>query len=82
MLRAVRNLNKPRDTAPLQERVAWYTNQGYRVVSDTPNGVQLVKTKAFSFVWALFWFLFFGVGVLVYIFYYMAKRDQTVYLTA
>ncbi len=54
--------------------------QGYRVVSETETSAQLIKPKVFSFVWAFVWFLFLGVGVLVYIFYYMAKKDQTVYL--
>ena len=31
-------------------------------------------------LWATLWFLVFGIGVLIYIFYYMAKTDEIVYL--
>ena len=73
---------EPPEYAPLPQRVRWYTAHGYRVVSHTDIGVQLVKPKEFSFGWAVFWFLFFGVGVLIYVFYYAAKRDETLFLTA
>ncbi len=65
----------------LQYHIDWYVQQGYRVISQTETSAQLVKPKEFSFVWALFWFLIFGVGVLVYVFYYAAKKDATLYLT-
>ncbi len=41
---------------------------------------QLVKPKKFSFLWAILWFLLFGVGLVVYLLYYAGKKDQTVYL--
>lgn len=40
----------------------------------------MVKPKEFAFGWATFWFLMFGVGILVYIFYYMGKKDEMAYL--
>jgi len=64
----------------LRSEIDRRVRDGYRVVSETETSAQLLKPKVFSFVWALFWFLFLGVGVLVYIFYYMAKKDKTVYL--
>ena len=76
------HIGKPAAAAPLQEHIDWYVRQGYLVVSQTEGSAQLVKPKQFSFIWALFWFLWFGVGVLVYLFYYMAKKDRTVYLKA
>ena len=39
-----------------------------------------MRPKKFSFLWALLWFLLFGIGILVYVAYYLAKSDQTVYL--
>ena len=81
MLRsAVRNLSKPKDTEPVSVRVQWYVDQGYRVVSQTDAGVQLVKPKQFSFVWALLWFLCLGVGLVVYLLYYAGKKDQSVFI--
>ncbi len=64
----------------LRSEIDRYLKKGFRVVSETEMSAQLIKPKVFSFVWALFWFLFLGVGVLVYIFYYMSKKDKTVYL--
>ena len=55
-------------------------HKGYQVIQQTNTSAQLVKKKKFSFFWAFMWFLLMGVGILVYIFYYMAKRDQLVYL--
>ena len=68
------------DTAPLQGHITEYVRKGYVVQSQTETSAQLVKPKVFSFVWSFLWFLLLGVGVLVYIFYYMSKKDQTVYL--
>ena len=64
---------RPKPDEPLQAHIAWYVRGGYRVVSQTDTTAQLVKPKEFSFGWAVFWFLFFGVGVLVYLFYLRGK---------
>ncbi len=69
------------DTAALQTQINEYVRKGYVVQSQTETSAQLVKPKVFSFVWAFLWFLLLGVGVLIYIFYYMSKNDQTVYLS-
>ena len=68
------------DSAALQTQINEYVSDGYHVQSQTETSAQLLKPKVFSFVWAFIWFLLLGVGVLVYIFYYMSKNDQTVYL--
>ena len=65
----------------LQNEINDYVRRGFIVQSQTETSAQLVKPKVFSFVWAFIWFLLLGVGVLVYIFYYMSKNDQTVYLS-
>lgn len=74
-------IGKPKAEEPLQSHVDWYVRQGYRVISQTETSAQLVKPKEFSFLWAFLWFLVLGIGVVVYVFYYMAKKDKTIYLT-
>ena len=64
----------------LEEAIGRYVSWGFHVRLRTPTSAQLVKPKQFSFVWALLWFLLFGVGLLVYVFYYAAKKDVGVYL--
>lgn len=64
----------------LQKEVNKYISRGYRVVSQTGTTAQLMKPKSFSFFWAVAWFLLFGVGILIYLFYYWSKKDETVYL--
>jgi hypothetical protein len=65
----------------LQGTAAYYVQRGFRVVNQTPTSVQLVRPKKFSFLWAVAWFFLCGFGVLVYIFYYMGKRDSQIYLS-
>lgn len=66
--------------AILNAEIRRYVSNGYRVQSATSTTAQLVKPKKFSFFWALVWFLIFGVGILVYFAYYLAKKDRTVYV--
>jgi hypothetical protein len=64
----------------LDEEVMRVVRQGYQVRARTQTTAQLVRPKKFSFIWALVWFLLFGIGLIVYLLYYWGKRDQTVYL--
>ena len=64
----------------LQQRINQYIRQGYRVVSQTDTTAQLIKQKQFSCLWATLWFLLFGIGILIYLFYYASKRDEQIYL--
>jgi hypothetical protein len=64
----------------LQREIESYLRSGYHVVSQTDTTAQMVKPKVFSFVWAFLWFLVFGVGVIVYILYYISKKDQVGYI--
>lgn len=64
----------------LDRQVKRYIKRGFRVVSRTDTTAQLVQPKKFSFLWALLWFLAFGVGLIVYLLYYAGKKEQTVYL--
>ena len=71
-------------TAILEERIGQLVRHGYRVISRTQTTAQLVKPKEFSLLWALLWLLVtlcvFGLGILIYLFYYLAQKDTTVYL--
>lgn len=53
-----------------------YLKDGYRIAHQDSERIQLIRPKKFSFGWAIFWFLFLGVGLLVYVLYYMAKKDD------
>ena len=72
----------PVDIHPaLSKEIQKYVRKGYRVVYQTATTAQLVKPKGFSCFWALAWLFIFGVGLLVYIFYYLAKKDKILYLS-
>ena len=66
--------------AILDKEIRKYVKRGYKVASRTDTSVQLVKPKKFSFLWALLWFLVFGIGLVVYLIYYWAKKDDQLYL--
>jgi len=74
-------IGKPGADKPLQQHINWYVGQGYRIIAQTETSAQLIKPKQFSLIWALLWFLLFGIGLIVYIIYYAAKKDKAVYLT-
>jgi hypothetical protein len=72
----------PVDIHPaLSKEIQKYVRKGYRVVHQTATTAQLVKPKGFSCFWALAWLFVFGVGLLVYIFYYLSKKDKILYLS-
>jgi protein-S-isoprenylcysteine O-methyltransferase Ste14 len=64
----------------LEEEVAEYMRDGFFVRTRTATTAQPVKPKKFSFIWALLWLLLFGVGLIVYLIYYAAKRDEGRYV--
>lgn len=55
-----------------------YMNDGYVVALRTDNQLQMVKKKTFNFILAFLGLLCWGFGLLVYIFYYMWKKDDIV----
>lgn len=71
-------------TAILEQHIGQLVRHGYRVISRTETTAQLVKPKEFSLLWALLWLgvtlCVFGLGILIYLFYYLAQKDKTVYL--
>lgn len=66
--------------AVLEREVVSYVKRGYRVVSQTDSTAQLVRPKKFSF--AIFLILLLtGIGPIIYIAWYFAKRDRAVFIT-
>lgn len=66
----------------LGREIATYVKRGFFVQSQTDTTAQLVKAKRFSFLWALFWLVLgIGIGLILYIFWHISRRDQSVYLT-
>lgn len=70
-----------RQMANLQAAIQQHVALGFRVVSQTPTTAQLIRPKAFSCAIATLSFLVFGVGFLIYVFWYASQKDQIVYLT-
>ena len=64
----------------LDKMVRNYVQDGFRVVSQTNTTAQLLKPKKFGFLIALLSLLLFGIGFIIYLLYYMAKKDKTVYI--
>jgi hypothetical protein len=65
----------------LDDEVERYVLLGYRVAARTPFTAQMVRPKTFSFGWALVWFLILFVGLFLYLLWFLAKQDSSVYLT-
>jgi hypothetical protein len=51
----------------LEEEIQEYMREGFFVRHRTATAAHLTRPKKFSFVWALLWFLLFGVGIVVYL---------------
>lgn len=58
----------------LQQEIARYVKQGYRIQFQTETTAQLVKPKSFSILGAILG------AVILYGLYYLSKRDRIVYL--
>jgi len=67
-------------TRELEEEIAQYMRDGFFVRQRTAYTAQLLRPKRFSFIWALLWFLVFGIGIVVYLIYYAAKQDEGRYV--
>ena len=64
----------------LEEEIAQYIHDDFFVRHRSATTAQLVRPKKFSFIWALLWFLVFGIGIVVYLIYYAAKQDEGRYV--
>lgn len=69
------------NNATLDKISALYMSEGYIVTMRTTNQLQLIKKKEFSLIWATLWLLLWIVGILVYIFYYLSKKDKQINIT-
>ena len=58
-----------------------YSKDGFTVNNISVTQMQFRKEKSFSLLWAILWLFVFIVGLLVYIFYYISKRDDIVIVT-
>lgn len=65
----------------LKQYVAELATRGYQVMTINEDTAQLRRPKKFSALWALVWFLGLGVGIIFYLIYYAAKKDDTAYLS-
>ena len=64
----------------LDAEVRRWVKGGFHVVSETDTTARLVKPKTFSVFWALVSFLVLIVGLVIYLIYYMSKKEETVSL--
>lgn len=64
----------------LKAQIKELTGRGYVVTVQDSTTAQLVRRKQFSCLIATLSFLFFGVGFFLYLFYFLAQRDETIYL--
>lgn len=53
---------------------------GYHVTSQTATTAQLVRQKSFSCLLATVLFFFLAIPFFIYLFYYLAKKDDAIYL--
>jgi hypothetical protein len=75
-----RPLSEAERSALLDGEISDYAGEGFSVRQRTATTAQLVRPKKFSFFWAPVWFLMLGVGLVVYLLYYAAKRDEGRYV--
>ncbi|MFA6100065.1 MAG: hypothetical protein WC750_04295 [Patescibacteria group bacterium] len=70
------------DTArgDLKAQVRIAVEKGYQVISQTRTTASLMRKKRFSCLIATLSFLVVGVGFLIYLFYFLAKKDDYIYL--
>jgi hypothetical protein len=73
-------LSTQQRTEILDREVRNYVKKGYRVVSRSDTTAQLVRPKKFSLLIALICFVLAVVPFVLYLLWYMASRDKTVYL--
>lgn len=64
----------------LQSQVRILVQRGYTVTHQDAKTAQLTRKKKFSFLIAFLSLFVFGVGFLFYLIWYLAKRDEALYL--
>lgn len=66
----------------LQDRINAYVALGYRVISQTDTAATLLKPKTFSFFWFLVSLLFCIFPGIIYLGWYLGKKDTTIHLVS
>jgi cell division septal protein FtsQ len=66
----------------LKAQVRIAVELGYHVVSQTASSAQLMRKKQFSCLIATLSLFVFGIGFLIYLFYFLSKKDDLIYLDA
>ena len=64
----------------LQDTIEDHVSRGFTISSQTETTAEMVRAKEFNLLPALLWALVFLIGVLVYVFYYMYKSDETIFI--
>ena len=64
----------------LKAQVRIAVEHGYQVVSQTHTTAQLMRKKQFSCLIATVLFLCFAIPFFIYLFYYLGKKDDYIYL--
>ena len=64
----------------LESSIVYYVRQGYRVGYQTEFSAQLLKPKQFSLLLAIVLFLFYIIPFVIYLLYYAAQKDKSIYL--
>ncbi len=67
----------PRD---LQSQIHLAVQKGFQVVSQTSTTAQLIRKKHFSCLLATILFLLFTLPFIIYLFYFLGKKDDLIYL--
>jgi len=67
--------------AALQATINSCFSEGYHVINQDATSAHLTRPKSFSILWSLVWLFCLGIGVLVYVFYYLGKKDEEIRLT-
>jgi hypothetical protein len=71
---------KARESNLLQNVIASYVGQGYRVISQTQETAQLVRPKRFSWILAIILLLIYVLPFLLYLLYYAVQKDESIYI--
>lgn len=74
------SIQYPIDESTLNKIVNCYVEKGFSVVSQTDTSVQLVRKKSFSCLLATILFLLAFLPFFIYLFYYLGKKDQTIFI--
>jgi len=77
----INNNNSLSVSEKLDEISMLYVKENYVITLRTENQLQMIRKKKFNFLWALLWALLWGVGLLVYIIYFVSKKDEVYTIT-